>query len=108
MKEYIPIKPISVNICWQGRRFKTPKYDAFIKEMLYTMPKREMLKGSVEIKVWLHLKSITRSDIDNFLKPIVDCVVRKGWIEDDRYIQHLEVKKIKSEVEAIGIEIKTL
>ena len=30
----VNIKPLSVNQAWAGRRFKTPKYKAFEKEML--------------------------------------------------------------------------
>ena len=106
--EYLLVKPFSINQAFQGRRFKTKAYDTFIQEMLYTMPKKKMIKGEVEIKIWLHLKSITRSDIDNFCKPIIDCIVKKGWIADDRYIQHLEVHKIKNMAEAIEIEIKPI
>jgi len=104
----LPIKPISINACFQGRRFKTKEYDAFIQEMLYSMKKIPTIKGDIEVCIFLHLKSLTRSDIDNFCKPIIDCVVKKGWIEDDRYIQRLEVIKIKSPQEAIEIEIKSL
>lgn len=101
----IPIKPISVNQCWQGRRFATNKYKDFTKDMLRVMPNQIIVKGNIELKIKLNLKSLLRGDIDNFVKPIVDCVVKKGWIEDDRFIQNLEVEKMKSKVESIEIEI---
>ncbi|MEK6884139.1 MAG: RusA family crossover junction endodeoxyribonuclease [Nanoarchaeota archaeon] len=103
--QIISIKPISINECWQGRRFMTSKYKDFTKDMLRVMPKRKMLSGNVELKITLYLKSLLRGDIDNFVKPIIDCMVKKGWIEDDRFIQKLEVLKIKNEEESIGIEI---
>lgn len=104
----IPIKSISVNECWQGRRFATPKYKDFTKDMLRVMPNREVIKGNVHLKITLYLKSVLRGDIDNFVKPIVDCIVKKGWIEDDRFIQKMEVEKIKSDLDSIEIELKNL
>src|SRR3990167_7810284 len=100
----ISVKPISVNECWQGRRFKTKKYDKFIIDMLRVMPKKEMITGSIKLEIKLHLKSLLRGDIDNFIKPLVDCIVKKGWIEDDRFIMLLEVEKIKSSEECVEIE----
>ena len=105
---FIHVKPISINECFQGRRFKTKKYDVFIKEMLYSMPKQITFSGNIDLKIVLYLKSILRSDIDNFIKPIIDCLVKKGWIEDDRFIQHLEVVKVKNKIEQIEIELKQL
>lgn len=105
INETIVIKPLSVNNAWQGRRFKTKTYDAFIDEMLLTMPKRAMIEGICEMRVRIYLKSIIRSDIDNFLKPLLDCIVKKGWIEDDRYIQKLIVEKRKAKIEGFSIMI---
>ena len=33
----IEIKPLSVNECWQGKRFKTKAYTAYEKELLYRL-----------------------------------------------------------------------
>lgn len=104
----IPIKGISINQCWQGRRFATKQYKDWRENMLMLMPKQKMITGNVRIWIILNLKSIIRSDIDNFLKPIIDCIVKKGWIEDDRFIQKLNVYKIKSKVESIEITISEI
>ena len=108
MEHYLPVKGISINECFQGRRFKTKKYNAFIEEMLYTMPKQKMIKGMVRIGIAFSLKSILRSDLDNLLKPVIDCVVKKGWIEDDRFIQSIEAHKILGDKEEIRIKIESL
>ena len=108
INHYLPVKAISINECFQGRRFKTKKYDAFIQEMLYTMPKKKTITGLVRMEILLYLKSILRSDIDNFVKPILDCIVKKGWIVDDRYIQYLKVSKVKSKEEGVYIFIESL
>lgn len=51
MQEEIKIRPISVNTCWQGRRYRTPAYDDFIKEALFLMPRRKMIIGNVEVEL---------------------------------------------------------
>jgi Holliday junction resolvase RusA-like endonuclease len=104
----IEIKPISINTCWQGRRFMTPAYKQWITDMLFLLPKWKTITGNTRIIITLNLKSTVRGDIDNFLKPIIDCLVKKGLIEDDRYIQRLNVVKRKSKVENIEIEIEEL
>ena len=88
----IQIKPLSVNQAWQGKRFKTPKYKGFEKEMLLKMP-------SIEIDFKMHLRvditfgfSNSLSDIDNPLKPTLDCIQKKYGI-NDRNIYELNVIK---------------
>ena len=108
MRLSIPLKPISVNVCWRGRRYATPEYKKWVIDMLRSMPKQEMIKGYTSLSIVLHLASLARGDIDNFCKPIIDCLVKRGWIEDDRYIQHLEVAKTKDIKEFIEVEIKEL
>jgi len=90
----IKIKPISVNKIWQGRRFKTKAYSDFITEALYKMPKRKKLEGK-QLGVFFDIfcKSATRSDLDNFLKPAIDLLVRNEWIEDDRFIYFIQAQK---------------
>lgn len=102
----IPIKPISINECWQGRRFKTNRYNNWrINFSCLLNGQKKYLSKNLKVKIFLYLKSITRSDIDNFLKPIIDSLVKDKIIVDDRFIQELEVKKIKSIQEYIEYEI---
>jgi hypothetical protein len=35
-------KPLSVNLAWQGKRFKTPIYKAYEKELLLRMPAKKI------------------------------------------------------------------
>ena len=108
IEHYIDIKPLSVNRAWQGRRFKTPEYDTFIEEMLYTMPKKDMLDGFVSLDLTFCMKSLLRGDLDNLLKPVIDCIVKKGWIKDDRYVASIFATKIKGTKEGFMIKIVEL
>ena|SRR3990167_1220562 len=108
IEHHLLVKPISINECWQGRRFKTKKYDAFIVEMLAEMPRETTIDGLINVEIILCLKSILRSDVDNFCKPIIDCIVKKKWITDDRYIQNLKIHKVKQNKESISIFIESI
>jgi len=104
----IPIKPLSVNEAFKGRRFKTDKYDAFIYEMLLRLPKITLPKAPYSIDIVLGYSS-RASDIDNGLKSLLDCLVKKYGF-DDREIYQMNVKKeiVKKGSEFIKFEINSL
>ena len=105
----VNIKPLSVNQVWQGRRFKTPKYKAYEKEMLLKLP-----NINIDIKALLRVDitfgySTRASDIDNGLKPFLDCLQKKYGINDNK-IYNLNVVKeiVKKGEEFIKFSIKEL
>lgn len=88
----IEIKPLSINEAWQGRRFKTDKYKSFEKQMLMMLPPLE-IDFKAQLKVDLTFGFSSRaSDIDNGLKPVLDCLQKKYGINDNK-IYALNVKK---------------
>jgi len=101
----IDIKALSVNIAWQGRRFKTKNYLNFETEILLLLPKHVKIKGEVEIHYTFYLKNYALSDVDNLIKPLQDCLVKGGLIEDDRKIVFLSAEKRKSKRNYIEVEI---
>ena len=104
----INIKPLSVNKCWRGRRFKTDKYKVYENELLYTLPKSEIKK----CKLYVYIKfgfSSKASDIDNPVKPILD-ILQKKYGFNDNMIYKLKVEKfnVKKGDEYIEFDIKSL
>lgn len=94
----LKIKPISVNEAWQGRRYKTEIYKAYEEQLLW------MFKGYKECKPcglygivikWASPNAL-KSDIDNVIKPFMDCLVKSGIVKDDRYCNEMHIEKIKS------------
>ena len=62
-------KPLSVNACWQGKRFKTPEYKAYEKEILLLLPnKYEIPEGDLQVRYEFGLN--TMADWDNPVKPL--------------------------------------
>lgn len=102
----IPVKPISTNKLFQGRRFKTKEYDAFINAALYFAPRVPMIKGKVFLRCDFYVKNLLASDLDNFLKGTLDLIVKAGYIEDDRFIHKITARKFKAEGENERIELK--
>jgi Holliday junction resolvase RusA-like endonuclease len=102
----INIKPLSVNQAWAGRRFKTPKYKAFEKEMLLILPNIKIdLNARLRLDIVFGYSS-RASDIDNGLKPLLDCLQKKLGINDNK-IYELNVKKeiVKKGKDFIKFEI---
>jgi Holliday junction resolvase RusA-like endonuclease len=91
MKATIAIKPISVNQCWQGKRYKTPLYSNFEKEMLLKMPKTSLAAPPFGVALVFGFSNST-SDIDNPIKPTLD-IIQKKYNINDRDIYELAVKK---------------
>lgn len=100
-------KALSVNKAWQGRRFKTPEYKAYEKEMLLTLPNIDYkFSDKINLKITFGYSN-SLNDIDNGLKPLID-ILQKKYNFNDRYIYELNVKKeiVKKGNEFILIKIK--
>jgi len=87
----LDIKPLSVNQAWQGKRFKTPKYKNYEREMLLILPKIQIGIPPYKLKIEFGFSS-KLSDIDNPVKMFLDCLVKKYGF-DDRDIYQINVEK---------------
>lgn len=101
----IKIKPLSVNECWKGRRFKTPEYKKYEKYVAVQLPKQKLNKPPFAINIEFGFSN-TLADIDNPLKPFLDILQKKYGI-NDRDIYELTVKKtvVKKNCEYIKFNI---
>ena len=89
----INIKPLSVNQCWQGRRFKTPKYKSYILELTYLL--KDLVLPKPPYKVYYEFGfSSSASDLDNPIKPLQD-ILQKRYKFDDKHIHKMTVEKFK-------------
>ena len=105
----VNIKPLSVNQVWQGRRFKTPKYKSYEKELLLKLPLFKIdCNAHLSVDITFGYSN-TLNDIDNALKPFLDVLQKKYGINDNK-IYFLNVKKeiVKKGDEFIKFNIKEL
>lgn len=101
----IPVKPLSVNKAFQGRRFKTKDCKDFERDVSLFLPPKKMIAGDVEMVLEFYLKNHRRTDVSNLVKILEDILVKRGYIEDDRKIYHLDLYKYEAEEDSINIYI---
>lgn len=89
----VEIKGLTVNQCWQGKRFKTPEYKAFEKHLLLLLPKIVVPPGKLKV-IYEFGVSNMQSDYDNLIKPFQDVLQKKYWFNDFN-IWEAEIKKVK-------------
>ena len=104
----LDIKPLSVNDAWKGRRFKTPKYSRYIRDVLTILPPTTIPEGFLELKLTFGFSN-KASDFDNPVKCFVDCLQKKYGF-NDRMIKRctIDVEMTAKGKEFIEFEIKSL
>lgn len=99
MKINIDIKPISYYqylshnkfrkyITKKGREYK----EELQKHFNYTMKHNEIFKKDVKLDIKLYFDNKRKNDIDNFVKPLMDCMSEIIFV-DDRQVQELHLCK---------------
>lgn len=75
-------------ITTKGRKYKEDLHCIFIEYM----KDKEIIKGKVKVIMKFSFSNKRKNDLDNFIKPLLDCM--SGIIfEDDRQVYQLEVSK---------------
>lgn len=104
----LKIKPLSVNECWQGKRFKTKAYLKYEKDLLLILPKIKMPEPPFEIYFEVGFSN-KGSDLSNILKPFED-ILQKQYRFNDNQVYSISMKKkiVKKGNEYISFEIKNI
>ncbi len=89
----VDIKPLSVNQVWQGKRFKTPAYKAYEKEVMLLLPKIEIPVGGLKLFLTAGLSN-KQADIDNIAKPFIDILQKKYGFNDCQIYRLFMFKEI--------------
>ena len=87
----LDLRPLSVNKCWQGRRFKTPEYKEYEQTVLLLLPKLKIPSGKLALTITFGFSN-KASDIDNPLKPLLD-ILQKAYGFNDKQIYRLNIHK---------------
>ena len=104
----VNIKPLSVNDAWQGKRFKTDKYNAYEKEMLVRLPAGHFPEPPYRIFYEFGL-SRRDADYDNPVKPTQD-ILQKQYHFDDKEIYEAYIRKVlvKKGSEYVRVKVEHL
>lgn len=104
----LKLKALSVNRCWQGRRFKTPAYNDYEKELLYRLPRLVIPPGRLFLRLQIGFSN-KASDIDNPIKPILDILQKKYGFNDKKvYVIEASKEDVKKGEEYIEFAIEPL
>ena len=85
---------MSVNVAWQGQRFKTPEYKAYEQELLLILRPVKLPESPYRLFLEFGVSNM-QADWDNPIKPFVD-VLQKKYGFNDRDIHAAVVSKIKT------------
>jgi Holliday junction resolvase RusA-like endonuclease len=108
MEVTLNIKPISINQAFQGRRFKTPVYKSFEKEMLLKMPSLILPKSPFKLTITYGFSNIL-CDLDNPTKLVTDIMQKKYMFNDrDIYEMVLYKKIVKKGMEYITYKLESI
>lgn len=104
----INLKPLSVNCAFQGKRYKTKKYEQYERNALLLLPAFKLTEPPYKLTIEFGFSN-KASDIDNPLKMILDILCKK-YKFDDKDVYELNVKKVivKKGAEYIQFKIQAL
>jgi Holliday junction resolvase RusA-like endonuclease len=93
LSDRIDVKPLSVNEAWQGRRFKSDKYQEYEKSLLPLLPYGDYDFGNHPLELFIRVGfSSSAADLDNVLKPFLD-ILQKKFKFNDKYIFRIVAEK---------------
>lgn len=87
----VSVKPMSVNLAYKGRRYRTKEYDAHEKNVFSMLPKLIIPEPPYHI-YFKFCFSTTNADCDNPLKIQID-LLQKFYNFNDRNVYKLTVEK---------------
>lgn len=89
----VDVKPMSVNEAWQGKRFKTPKYNMYSKVVTLMLPALKLPSPPYQISFEFGFSNVC-SDWDNPVKPLQDIMQKKYKFNDKDVMRAIVEKKI--------------
>lgn len=104
----VNIKALSVNSCYQGRRFKNNNHKKYVTNVLSQLENYKIGKPPYKLELEIGLSSKLQ-DLDNCIKVFQDCLTIK-YKFNDRDIFELHAKKeiVKKGFEYIKYNISEL
>jgi Holliday junction resolvase RusA-like endonuclease len=101
----IPLKALSINAAFQGRRFKTKEHNRYCRDVALFLPKNQKICGWVVVRYRFYLKNWKITDGGNLEKCLSDCIVKANIIDDDRFIMRYIIEKYPAKEDRIEVEI---
>lgn len=102
------VKPLSINQCWQGKRYKTDAYKKYEAVLLMTLPKMDLPEPPYQIYFKFGFSSAS-SDYDNCIKGTQD-ILSKKYKFNDKLIKRavIDIESVKKGSEFFEFKIDNL
>jgi len=102
----LPVKPISVNALYKGKRYKSEEYKNFESELAYNLPldARIGLEGPLVLEATFYITNM-RQDLDNLLKGLLDVLEHCGVYSNDKQIVAIRATKEKAKEPRIKVKL---
>lgn len=90
---FLNIKPFSVNEAWQGKRFRTPAYKRFTRDVISILPIRKLPTPPYFLVLEFGVSS-KAADWDNPIKPFQDILQQRYGFNDRDVMAGFARKKL--------------
>lgn len=109
MNFWLPIKPVTINHYYNNYRGRMVISDGGRQQKEYIHNFLEAnrcvkIEGNVQLYIVCYYKDNRIRDIDNVLKPLIDCLKDKCF-GDDSLIQRLTIEKRHHTMDCVNIQI---
>lgn len=104
---HLPLKALSLNSAYRGRRFTTPELKQFKRDVSILLPKLKIPDGKLQVKYRFGVSS-KNSDGDNLIKCFQDALAECYGFNDKRiYKWEVEKVDVRKGSEYIKFEIES-
>lgn len=102
----VDMKPLSVNEAWQGKRYKSDKYNAYEMEMLLRLPPGKLPNPPYRVYYEFGFSN-KLCDFDNPCKPLGDILQKKyGFNDNEIYEAHIRKVIVRKGQEYVQVRIE--
>lgn len=102
------IKPLSVNVAWQGRRFGTKEKKRYENLVAMLLPRASVSGEYFKVAYDFYVVNFAMTDADNLVKVLQDCIVKRGIVPDDRRIIDYRIRKFPAKEPRIDVSIEAV
>lgn len=104
----LPIKPLSLNMAYRGRRFDSSDKKTYDRSLAILLPHIVCPGPYYKMTYRFHMRKCWLSDLSNIIKVLEDNIVDRGIIRNDRYVSEIHCFKYPSKTDRIEVEIESV
>lgn len=108
MKIFLDLKALSLNNCYRGRRFSTAAKKQYDRTFQILLPKAVMDGPYYRVVIRFYLKRCFSGDLDNLAKGVLDNLVVRGIVSEDRNVVDIRLLKFPFAKDRMEIDVENV